>query len=82
MFVEKQKYYIGGKLSARWLPFLMHYFLSVSSENNRKHRIIYTYSHIFGNIVKNIEDIFKLLLSKLNKTARKFNKIRLLFSMF
>ena len=32
MFVEKQKYYIGGKLSARWLPFLMHYFLSVSSD--------------------------------------------------
>ena len=32
MFVEKQKYYIGGKLSARWLPFLMNYFLSVSSD--------------------------------------------------
>ena len=32
--------------------------------------------------MKNIFDIFKLLLSKLNKTARKFNKIRLLFSMF
>ena len=44
--------------------------------------MIYTYYLIFGNIEKNIFDIFKLLLSKLNKTVRKFNKIRLLFSMF
>ena len=53
-----------------------------SGLNNRKHRIIYTYSHFFGNIVKNIFDIFKLLFSKNIKINIKTDKIRLLFSMF
>ncbi len=59
-----------------------------SGLNNRKHRIIYTYSHIFGNIEKislpaaGRFDIFKLLFSKNIKINIKTDKIRLLFSMF